>query len=359
MKIGVPAEVKNNEHRVGLTPESVKILSDLGHQLFVQSNAGHAIGFTNQLYESSGAQIIDSAADVFKLSDLIIKVKEPVESELQFLRKDLALFTYLHLAGDPKQAKKLLETGVTGIAYETVTADDGSLPLLAPMSAIAGQLGVVVGSYHLLKPNDGRGTLLSNLDPRIVTVIGAGVAGKEAIAKAKANHAHVKIIDLNQSKLEELKSELGEEGMEYIISTPDAIKAAISESDIVIGSVYVVGKEAPKVVTREMLKEMTEGSVLVDISIDQGGCFETSKPTNHDNPTFIENGVLHYCVTNMPGAVPLSATTALNKATLPFIKELANKGIKQALSENNHLMNGLNIQNGEIIHSAIKEALAS
>ena len=359
MKIGVPAEVKNNEHRVGLTPESVKILSDLGHQLFVQSNAGHAIGFTNQLYESSGAQIIDSASDVFKLSDLIIKVKEPVESELQFLRKDLALFTYLHLAGDPKQAKRLLETGVTGIAYETVTADDGSLPLLAPMSAIAGQLGVVVGSYHLLKPNDGRGTLLSNLDPRIVTVIGAGVAGKEAIAKAKANHAHVKIIDLNQSKLEDLKSEFGEEGMEYIISTPDAIKAAISESDIVIGSVYVVGKEAPKVVTREMLKVMTGGSVLVDISIDQGGCFETSKPTNHDNPTFIESGVLHYCVTNMPGAVPLSATTALNKATLPFIKELANKGIKQALSENNHLMNGLNIQNGEIIHSAIKEALAS
>ena len=359
MKIGVPAEVKNNEHRVGLTPESVKILSDLGHQLFVQSNAGHAIGFTNQLYESSGAQIIDSAADVFKLSDLIIKVKEPVESELEFLRKDLALFTYLHLAGDPKQAKKLLETGVTGIAYETVTADDGSLPLLAPMSAIAGQLGVVVGSYHLLKPNDGRGTLLSNLDPRIVTVIGAGVAGKEAIAKAKANHAHVKIIDLNKSKLEDLKSEFGEEGMEYIISTPDAIKAAISESDIVIGSVYVVGKEAPKVVTREMIKEMTEGSVLVDISIDQGGCFESSKPTNHDNPTFIENGVLHYCVTNMPGAVPLSATTALNKATLPYIKELANKGIKQALSENNHLMNGLNIQNGEIIHSAIKEALAS
>ena len=359
MKIGVTAEVKNNEHRVGLTPESVKILSDLGHQLFFQSNAGHAIGFTNQLYESSGAQIIDSAADVFKLSDLIIKVKEPVESELQFLRKDLALFTYLHLAGDPKQAKRLLETGVTGIAYETVTADDGSLPLLAPMSAIAGQLVVVVGSYHLLKPNDGRGTLLSNLDPRIVTVIGAGVAGKEAIAKAKANYANVKIIDLNKSKLEDLKSEFGEEGMEYIISTPDAIKAAISESDIVIGSVYVVGKEAPKVVTREMLKVMTEGSVLVDISIDQGGCFETSKPTNHDNPTFIESGVLHYCVTNMPGAVPLSATTALNKATLPFIKELANKGIKQALSENNHLMNGLNIQNGEIIHPSIKEALAS
>ena len=355
MKIGVPAEIKNNEHRVGLTPESVKTLSDLGHQVFVQSNAGHAIGFTNQMYKLFGAQIIDSAAEVYKLSDLIIKVKEPVETEYQFLRDDLTLFTYLHLAGDPAQAKKLLATGVTGIAYETVTSDDGSLPLLAPMSAIAGQLGIVVGSYHLLKPNNGRGTLLSNLDPRTVTVIGAGVAGKEAIAKAKANHAQVKVIDLNHAKLEELKSEFGEEGMEYIISSPDAIKDAISKSDIVIGSVYVIGKEAPKVVSREMLANMIEGSVLVDISIDQGGCFESSRPTNHDEPTFIENGVVHYCVTNMPGAVPLSATRALNRATLPFIKELANKGINQALNENIHLRNGLNIQNGQIIHPAIKE----
>jgi|TARA_B110000003_G_scaffold26053_1_gene24813 alanine dehydrogenase len=357
MKIGVPTEVKNNEQRVGLTPESVKVLCNQGHELFIQSNAGRAIGFTNELYELSGAQIINSASDIFKQSELIIKVKEPVEDEFKFLRDDLALFAYLHLAGDPQQAKKLLKTGITGIAYETVTADDGSLPLLAPMSAIAGQLGVVVGSYHLLKPNNGRGTLLSELDPRIVTVIGAGVAGKEAIAKAKANHAQVKVIDLNHSKLEELKLEFGEEGVEYIISSPDSIKEAISKSDIVIGSVYVVGKEAPKVVSKEMLADMTEGSVLVDISIDQGGCFESSKPTNHDEPTFIENGVLHYCVTNMPGAVPLSATTALNRATLPFIKELANKGINKALNENKHLMNGLNIQNGEIIHPAIKEAL--
>ena len=359
MKIGVPAEVKNNEHRVGLTPESVKTLYDLGHQLFVQSNAGHVIGFTNQLYELSGAQIVDSAAEIYKLSDLIIKVKEPVESEFQHLRNDLTLFTYLHLAGDPVHAKKLLETGVTGIAYETVTSDNGSLPLLAPMSAIAGQLSVVVGSYHLLKPNNGRGTLLSHLDPRIVSVIGAGVAGKEAISKAKSNQAQVRVIDLNQSKLEELKSEFGEEGMEYIISSPDAINQAISESDIVIGSVYVVGKEAPKVVSKEMLADMTEGSVLVDISIDQGGCFESSKPTTHDKPTFIENGVLHYCVTNMPGAVPLSATSALNRATLPFIQELANKGVNQALNENKHLMNGLNIQNGKIVHPAIKEAFGN
>ena len=359
MKIGVPAEVKNNEHRIGLTPESVKTLCDLGHQLFVQSNAGHVIGFTNQLYELSGAQIVDSAAEIYKLSDLIIKVKEPVESEFQHLRNDLTLFTYLHLAGDPVQAKKLLETGVTGIAYETVTSDNGSLPLLAPMSAIAGQLSVVVGSYHLLKPNNGRGTLLSHLDPRIVSVIGAGVAGKEAISKAKSNQAQVRVIDLNQSKLEELKLEFGEEGMEYIISSPDAINQAISESDIVIGSVYVVGKEAPKVVSKEMLADMTEGSVLVDISIDQGGCFETSKPTTHDKPTFIENGVLHYCVTNMPGAVPLSATSALNRATLPFIQELASKGVNQALNENKHLMNGLNIRNGKIVHPAIKEALGN
>ena len=355
MKIGVPTEIKNNEHRVGLTPESVKTLSDLGHEVFVQSNAGHAIGFTNQMYKLFGAQVIDSAAEVYKLSDLIIKVKEPVETEYQFLRDDLTLFTYLHLAGDPAQAKKLLATGVTGIAYETVTSDDGSLPLLAPMSAIAGQLGIVVGSYHLLKPNNGRGTLLSNIDPRTVTVIGAGVAGKEAIAKAKANHAQVKVIDLNHEKLEELESEFGEESMEYIISSPDAIKDAISKSDIVIGSVYVIGKEAPMVVSREMLANMIEGSVLVDISIDQGGCFESSRPTNHDEPTFIENGVVHYCVTNMPGAVPLSATRALNRATLPFIKELANKGINKALNENTHLRNGLNIQNGQIIHPAIKE----
>ena len=357
MKIGVPAEVKNNEHRVGLTPESVKTLSDLGHQLFVQSNAGHEIGFTNHLYELSGAEIIDSAAEVYKSSDLIIKVKEPVESEFQFLRNDMTLFTYLHLAGDLSQAKKLLETGVTGIAYETVTADDGSLPLLAPMSAIAGQLGVVVGSYHLLKPNNGRGTLLSELDPRIVTVIGAGVAGKEAIAKAKANHAQVRVIDLNHSKLQELKIEFGEEEMEYIISTPDAVRKAISDSDIVIGSVYVVGKEAPKVVSREMLDDMNEGSVLVDISIDQGGCFESSKPTNHDEPTFIYDGILHYCVTNMPGAVPLTASTALNKATLPFILEIAEKGVTKALNENKYLFDGLNMQDGKVIHPGVKESL--
>ena len=359
MKIGVPSEIKNNEHRVGLTPESVKILSNLGHQLFIQSNAGNAIGFTDDLYISSGGNIIDSASEVFELSELIVKVKEPVEDEYKFLHKDLTLFTYLHLAGNPQQAKKLLDTGVTGIAYETVTAVDNSLPLLAPMSAIAGQLSMVVGSYHLLKPNHGRGTLISDIDPRIVTIIGAGVAGREAIAKAIANDAKVKVIDLDQSVLNELEKKYGQQNIEYILSTPDSVHDAVCTSDLVIGSVYVVGKEAPKVVKKEMLQEMVNGSVLVDISIDQGGCFETSKPTNHDKPTFIHDGILHYCVTNMPGAVPLTASNALNKATLPFIIELAERGVNKALDENIHLKNGLNIKHGEIIHPGVKDSLLS
>jgi alanine dehydrogenase len=359
MKIGVPTEVKNNEYRVGLTPDSVRVLIEFGHQVFIQSDAGKAIGFTDDLYNLAGATILNTGSDVFNSSELIIKVKEPTEQEFQFLREDLTLLTYLHLAGDPVNAYKMLETGVTGIAYETVTASDDSLPLLAPMSSIAGQLSFVVGSYHLLKPNKGRGILVSNLDPRTITVIGAGVAGKEAIVKAKANSANVKVIDLSQSKLHQMKAEFGEKDMEYILSTPESIRQAVAESDLVIGCVYVVGKEAPKVLSKDMLDDMTEGSVLVDISIDQGGCFESSKPTTHDNPTFVENGVVHYCVTNMPGAVPLTATNALNQATLPYILELANKGIDKALAENKHLMNGLNIQAGEIIHPAIKEALAN
>lgn len=358
MIIGVPKEVKNNENRVGLTPSSVKHLSELGHSIYVESSAGSSIGFTDDLYISSGATILESAEEIFNSSDLIIKVKEPTDSELQYLREDLSIFTYLHLAGDSNQAKKLLETGVTGIAYETVTASNGSLPLLAPMSYIAGQLSIVVGSYHLLKPYEGRGTLISKIDPRVVTVIGAGVAGREAIGKAIANNAVVKVIDLNQSVLDELQSKYGNHNIEYILSTSESIQEAVSESDLVIGSVYVVGKEAPKVVKKEMLKNMISGSVLVDISIDQGGCFETSKPTNHDKPTFIKDNILHYCVTNMPGAVPLTASNALNHATIPFITELAEKGISKALNENQHLMNGLNIQNGKIIHPAVKEAIS-
>ena len=360
MIIGVPSEVKNNENRVGLTPDSAKKIVASGHDVFIQKNAGANIGFFDEQYLRAGAKVLDSAEDVYKSSEMIVKVKEPIPEEYPFLRDDLTLFTYLHLAGDPENAKKLIDTGVTGIAYETVTAADGSMPLLAPMSTIAGQLAIVVGSYHLLKHNKGKGVMIGkvdNIEPRVVTVIGAGVAGTQSISKALDNHAFVKVLDTSESKLELLKSEFGSSNIEYILSTSDSVQSAINESDMVIGSVYVVGKEAPKVVSRDMLKSMNPGTVMVDVSIDQGGCFESSKPTTHDNPTFLENDIVHYCVTNMPGAVPLTATQALNKVTLSYIEDLANKGVENALNDDEHLRNGLNIQNGEITHPAVKDAL--
>ena len=360
MIIGVPSEVKNNENRIGMTPDSVSNLTKKGHEVFVQENAGANIGFFDQDFISAGAKILKTPEDVYKSSEMIVKVKEPIPSEYKFLREDLTLFTYLHLAGDPQNAKKLIDTGITGIAYETVTSDNGSMPLLAPMSTIAGQLAFTVGTYHLLKQNLGKGVMIGNLkdiDPRVVTVIGAGVSGTQSIHKAIENHAHVKVVDSSQKKLSQLESELGSENIEYILSTDESVQSSINESDLVIGSVYVVGKEAPKVVKKEMLKSMNPGTVMVDVSIDQGGCFETSEPTTHDNPTFLKNDIVHYCVTNMPGAVPLTATLALNKATLSYITELADKGIQKALEENEHLNNGLNISNGNIIHPGVKEAL--
>ena len=360
MIIGVPKEVKNNENRIGLTPQSVEQLSKNGHEIFVQKDAGKNIGYFDYQYLNAGAKIINTAEDLYKSSEMVVKVKEPIPDEYKYLREDLTLFTYLHLAGDPENAKKLIDTGVTGIAYETVTAEDGSMPLLAPMSTIAGQLAVVVGSYHLLKHNKGKGVMigkLDDIDPRIVSVIGAGVAGTQSISKAIDNNAHVKVLDTSQSKLDDLKLKFGSANIEYILSDKDSVQDSINESDLVIGSVYVVGKEAPKVIAKEMLASMNPGTVMVDVSIDQGGCFETSKPTTHDNPTFIENDIVHYCVTNMPGAVPLTATQALNKVTLPYIETLANKGISKALEEDNHFMNGLNIKNGLITHPGVKEAL--
>ncbi|MAR94972.1 MAG: alanine dehydrogenase [Gammaproteobacteria bacterium] len=360
MIIGVPREVKNNESRIGLTPESVDSLVKEGHEILIQKDAGANIGFYDSQYIQYGAKVVNSAEEVYKSSEMIVKVKEPTPDEYGFLREGLTLFTYLHLAGDIENSKKLIDTGVTGIAYETVTAKDGSMPLLAPMSTIAGQLAFTVGSYHLLKHNKGKGVMIGKLDeiePRVVTVIGAGVAGTQSISKAIANNALVKVVDANQSKLDYLESEFGSTNIEYILSTDDSIQSSINSSDLVIGSVYVVGKEAPKVIRKEMLSSMMPGTVMVDVSIDQGGCFETSKPTTHDNPTFLENNIVHYCVTNMPGAVPLTATQALNKVTLPYIKDLANKGIMKALDEDKHLKNGLNIQNGSITHPGVREAL--
>ena len=362
MKIGVPKEIKNNEHRVGLTPESVRELIANNHQVYIQKDAGAEIGFDSEQYKKAGAVIIDTAKELYDNSDLIVKVKEPMPEEFKYLNDKHTVFAYLHLAGDPKVGLELAATGITGIALETVTADDGTMPLLSPMSAIAGQLSIIVGSYHLLKPNKGMGTLIGDMDDverRVVTVIGAGVAGTMAIEKAINNKAYLKIIDLSQKRLDELKDIYGDSDIEYILSTDLSIEEAIKISDLVIGAVYVVGKQAPKVVKNSMLKSMKPGAVIVDISIDQGGCFESSKPTTHDNPTYEQNGVIHYCVTNMPGAVPLTATHALNKATLPYILELANKGIDIALKENIHLANGLNIKNHKIVHSAVKEALTT
>jgi len=360
MKIGVPKEIKNNEFRVGLTPESVAKLVNFNHEVFIQANAGVEIGFLDSDYKKVGANIVNSAEELYVQSELIVKVKEPVPEEFKYLRNDQTVFAYLHLAGDPVNGLNLTKTGVTGIALETVTADDGSMPLLSPMSEIAGQLSVIVGSYFLLKPNRGMGTLvgsINDLEPRTITIIGAGVAGTEAIKKAIDNRAKVKIIDMSVEKLNYLKDKFGDKNIDYIISSESSIEDAIKESDMVIGAVYVIGKQAPRVIKRSMLKLMKPGTVMVDISIDQGGCFESSKPTTHDNPTYDEDGIIHYCVTNMPGAVPLTATESLNKATLPYILELANKGIETALKENPHLANGLNIQNGEIIHESVKEAL--
>ena len=360
MIIGVPSEVKNNENRVGLTPNSVQSLVSLGHDVLIQNNAGANIGFLNDQYIAAGAKLIDTAEDVYKSSEMIVKVKEPIPDEYKFLRDDLTLFTYLHLAGDPENAKKLIDTGVTGIAYETVTSSDGSMPLLAPMSTIAGQLAFIVGSYHLLKHNKGKGVMIGkmdDIDPRVVTVIGAGVSGTQSILKAIDNNAMVKVVDSSQSKLDELQSKYGSNNIEYVLSTQESIQSSINDSDLVIGSVYVVGKEAPKVVKREMLSSMNPGTVMVDVSIDQGGCFETSKPTTHDNPTFLENDIVHYCVTNMPGAVPLTATEALNKVTLSYVENLANNGIRNALDSDEHLRNGLNILDGRIVHPGVKEAL--
>ena len=360
MKIGVPKEIKNNEYRVGLTPNSVRELVKNNHEVYIQKNAGSEIGFSNSAYKEAGAIMVETASELYESSELIIKVKEPIPEEFNYLNNKHTVFAYLHLAGDPKTGLKLASTGITGIALETVTSDDGSMPLLSPMSSIAGQLSIVVGSYHLLKPNRGMGTLIgamSDVERRVVTVIGAGVAGTMAIEKAINNKAHVKIIDLSQKRLDELRAIYGNENVEYILSTDDSIEESLKKSDLVVGAVYVIGKQAPKVVKNSMLEKMKPGAVMVDISIDQGGCFESSKPTTHDNPTFEEEGVIHYCVTNMPGAVPLTATEALNKATLPYILELANKGVERALNENQHLQNGLNIKNSQVVHEGVKEAL--
>jgi alanine dehydrogenase len=359
MRIGVPKEIKTHEYRVGLVPAGARELVQAGHEVIVESGAGIGIGCDDMAYREAGARIVPTAAEVFAAADMIVKVKEPQAAEFPLLRKGQVLFTYLHLAPDPAQAQALRAAQVTAIAYETVTAPDGSLPLLTPMSEVAGRLSVQVGAVSLQKANGGMGVLLGGVSgvlPAKVVVLGGGVAGTNALEMAVGLHADVTVVDRSVKRLRELSAQFGGR-IKTVYSTVAAIEALVLEADLVIGAVLVAGAAAPKLVSRELVKRMKPGSVLVDISIDQGGCFETSRPTTHANPTYVVDGVVHYCVANMPGAVARTSTFALTNATLPYVKALATLGWKEALARDPHLANGLNVHAGAITHEAVARSL--
>ncbi|MBX3708792.1 MAG: alanine dehydrogenase [Gammaproteobacteria bacterium] len=359
MLIGVPKEIKNFEYRVGLVPSSIRELIANGHQVIVQKGAGEKIGFNDELYQRVGARIADTAAEIFQQADMIIKVKEPQPDECRMLHENQVLFTYLHLAPDPKQAKMLQESGCVAIAYETVTNQHHGLPLLAPMSEVAGRMAIQAGATSLEIKNGGRGILLGGVPgvvPAKVVVLGAGVVGTNSVRVAIGMGANVIVIDKSLERLYRLDLQFGSK-INTVFSTMDSIEEHVQSADLVIGAVLIPGASAPRLVTENMLSKMRPGSVIVDVSIDQGGCFETSKPTTHEDPTYIINGVVHYCVANMPGAVPRTSTVALNNATLPFVLALANDGYKEAMRRNHHLLHGLNIANGKITHQAVAEAL--
>jgi alanine dehydrogenase len=359
MLIGVPKEIKSHEYRVGLVPGSVRELIHHGHQVLVETGAGGGIGFDDKAYEGAGARIARSAEEVFAKAEMIVKVKEPQAQEWRQLKENQILFTYLHLAPDPQQARGLMESGCTAIAYETVTSPRGGLPLLAPMSEVAGRMSVQVGAHCLEKEQGGSGMLLGGV-PGVpaarVVILGGGVAGTNAARMAMGLEAHVTVIDRALERLYELDLQFGAE-LNTIFATMENIETYVTGADLVIGAVLVPGAAAPRLVTRDMLKRMRPGSVLVDISIDQGGCFETSHPTTHAEPTYVVDGIVHYCVANMPGAVARTSTFALNNATLPFAVALANKGWKKALADDPHLRNGLNVHRGRITYRAVAEAL--
>jgi len=359
MRIGCPKEIKTLEHRVGLVPFAVRELVHHGHTVMMEHDAGAGIGIEDEVYAAAGARIAPSAADVFADAELIVKVKEPLESERKCLRDGQTLFTYLHLAADKTQTQELLESGATAIAYETVTDDDGGLPLLAPMSEVAGRMAIQVGAHFLEKENGGAGVLLGGVPgvlPARVAIIGGGVAGTNAARMAMGAEANVIVLEKSLSKLHELDLHFGGQ-LRTLYSTVEAAETVVAEADLIVGAVLLPGGIAPKVVTREMLSAMRPGSVIVDISIDQGGCFETSRPTDHANPTYVEEGVIHYCVTNMPGAVPRTSAFALNNATLPFVMALADKGVKEALAADPHFMRGLNIHAGKLTYEAVARDL--
>ncbi len=359
MLIGVPKEIKNHEYRVGLTPAAVKEFCANGHQVLVQTQAGAAIGFDDAQYAEAGAQIIETAEEIFAKAEMIVKVKEPQPNECKMLRKGQILYTYLHLAPDPMQTQLLIESGATCIAYETVTDARGALPLLAPMSEVAGRMSIQAGAHYLEKAHGGSGTLLGGVPgvaPGKVLVIGGGVVGTHAAKMALGLGADVTILDRSLNRLREL-DDIFRGQVKTVFSTVDAIEHYSSKADLVVGAVLIPGAAAPKLLTREHIKNMKEGSVVVDVAIDQGGCFETSKATTHQEPVYVVDGVVHYCVANMPGGVARTSTIALNNATLPFGLALANKGAKQALLDDKHLLNGLNVHEGKITFKAVVDAL--
>lgn len=359
MRVGVPKEIKVQEYRVGLTPASVAELVAAGHEVIVETNAGMGIDFSDDSYVKAGARIAPDADSTFAQADMIVKVKEPQAVEIARLEPRHLLFTYLHLAPDPDQAHGLMKSGATCIAYETVTSNSGQLPLLKPMSEVAGRMSIQVAAHFLEKEQGGRGVLLGGVPgvaPAKVAILGGGVSGINAAQMATGLRADVTIYDISNDRLAELDMHFGSQ-IKTAYASKSAIADAVTQAEVVIGAVLIPGAAAPKLVTRDMLKTMKRGSVLVDISIDQGGCFETSRATTHDDPVYEVDGVIHYCVANMPGAVARTSAFALNNATLPFVLKLANQGAEAAMKADRHLAAGLNVSGGKIRHQAVAEAL--
>lgn len=359
MLVGVPKEIKNHEYRVGLTPAGAAALVRDGHAVLVQTQGGAGVGFSDEAYEDAGARIAATAAEIFAAADMVVKVKEPQPVEYQQLRSGQVLFTYLHLAPDPEQTKGLIASDCVAIAYETVTDAQGGLPLLKPMSEVAGRMAIQAGAHTLEKAQGGLGVLLSGVPgvpPAKVLVLGGGVVGINAARMAMGLGAQVTIMDVSLPRLTQLDNDFGPRLITEV-STPENIARHLPDTDLVIGGVLIPGAAAPKLVSRRMLGMMRPGSVIVDVAIDQGGCVETSRPTTHQNPTFVEEGVVHYCVANMPGGVARTSTLALTNATLPFVRQLAGKGYRKALEDNAHLRNGLNVHRGRVTHEAVAREL--
>ena len=359
MKIGVPSEIKAQESRVGLTPLSVQELTNHGHEVFIQDNAGFGAGFENQDYQKAGAHIVSTAGDIFNDSDMIVKVKEPQSEEVKMLRENQLLFTYLHLSAAPELTKGLVDSKSICIAYETVTDQNNRLPLLAPMSAVAGRMSIQAGAHSLEKPQGGRGLLIGGapgVNPGNVLILGGGVVGENAAIIATGMQAKVHIVDKSEARLKELQMKFGDRIIP-LVSDKINLQEYVAETDLLIGGVLIPGANAPKLISKEMIKNMKRGSVIVDVAIDQGGCVETSKPTTHANPTYVIHDVVHYCVANMPGGVPMTSTLALNASTLPFVLKLAQNGYRDALNSDANFLAGLNVCQGNVTYKAVADDL--